>query len=70
MKVVSLARLTPPELESEQARLIAIPELFLRLAQAVDIPKEKSGKLIPDKSLFGILMKVAQRSDRNIQQGA
>jgi hypothetical protein len=69
MKVVSLARLTPPELEREQARLIENPELFLRLAQAVDIQKGKSGKLIPNKTLFGKLMKAAHRLDRNIQQG-
>jgi hypothetical protein len=70
MKVVSLANLTPPELEHEQARLIENPELFLRLAQAVDIPKGKSGKLIPNRTLFGKLMKTAHRLDRNIQQGA
>jgi hypothetical protein len=70
MKVVSLANLTPPELEREQARLIENPELFLRLAQAVDIPKGKSGKFIPNKTLFGKLMKIAHRLDRNIQQGA
>jgi hypothetical protein len=70
MKVMNLASLTPPELEREQARLIANPELFLRLAQAVNIPKGKSGKLNPTKPLFGKLMKVAHRLDRNIQQGA
>ena len=70
MKVVSLASLTEPALEREQARLIANPELFLRLAQAVDIPKGKSGKLIPNKTLLGKLMKAAYRLDRNIQQGA
>jgi hypothetical protein len=70
MKVVSLAGLTPPELEREQARLTANPELFLRLAQAVAIPNGKSGKLTPNKALFGKLMKVAHRLDRNIQQGA
>jgi hypothetical protein len=70
LKVVSLARLTQPELEREQARLIASPELFLRLAQAVTIPKGKSGKLIPNKTLFDKLMKAAHRLDRNIQQGA
>ena len=70
MKVVSLARMTPPELEREQARLVDNPELFLRLGQAVAIPKGKSGKLIPNKTLFGKLMKAAQRLDRNIQQGA
>jgi hypothetical protein len=70
LKVVSLANLTPPEIEHEQARLIGNPELFLRLAEAVAIPKGKSGKLIPGKTLFGKLMKVAARLDRNIQQGA
>jgi hypothetical protein len=70
MKVVSLANLTPPDLEREQARLIANPELFLRLAEAVAIPKGKSGKLTPNKTLFGKLMKAAHRLDRNIQQGA
>jgi hypothetical protein len=69
MKVVSLARLTPPELEGEQARLTANPELFLRLAEAVAIPKGKSGKLIPNKTLFDKVMKAAHRLDRNIQQG-
>jgi hypothetical protein len=70
MKVVSLARLTPPELDHEQARLLDNPELFLRLAQAVAIPKGKTGKLIPNKTLFGKLIKIAHRLDRNIQQGA
>jgi hypothetical protein len=70
MKVVSLASLAQPELELEQARLIANPELFLRLAEAVAIPKGKSGKLIPNKTSFGKLMKAAHRLDRNIQQGA
>ena len=70
MKVVSLANLTPPELEREQTHLIGNPELFLRLAEAVAIPKGKSGKLVPNKTLFGKLMKVAYRLDRNIQQGA
>jgi hypothetical protein len=70
MKVVSLANLTPADLEREQLHLIENPELFLRLAQAVDIPKGKSGKLIPNKALFGKLMKIAHRLDRNIQQGA
>jgi hypothetical protein len=70
MKVVSLASLTQPDLEREQARLIANPGLFLRLAEAVAIPKGKSGKLIPNKALFGKLMKAAHRLDRNIQQGA
>lgn len=70
MKVVSLARLTPAELEREQARLIDNPELFLRLAQAVAIPKGKTGKLTPSATLFVKLVKVAQRLDRNIQQGA
>jgi hypothetical protein len=70
MKVVSLANLTPAELEREQARLIESPELFLRLAQAVAIPKGKSGKFIPNSTLFGKLMKAAHRLDRNIQQGA
>lgn len=69
MKVVSLASLTPPDLEREQARLIANPELFLRLAEAVAIPKGKSRKLTPGKALFGKLMKAAHRLDRNIQQG-
>ena len=70
MMVVSLANLSQPELEQEQAHLIANPELFLRLAQAVAIPKAKSGKHIPIKTLFGKLMKAAHRLDRNIQQGA
>ena len=70
LKVVSLANLTPPELEREQARLIGNPELFLRLADAVAIPKGKSGKLTPNKTLFGKLMKAAHRLDRNIQRGA
>ena len=70
MKVVNLANLTPPELEREQARLISNPELFLRLAEAVAIPKAKSGKLTPGKPLFAKLVKAAQRLDRNIQQGA
>ena len=70
MKVVSLASLTPPELEREQERIINNPELFLRLAEAVNIPKGKSGKLNPTKPLFDKLMKVAHRLDRNIQQGA
>jgi hypothetical protein len=70
LKVVSLASLTPPDLEREQARLIANPELFLSLAQAVAIPKGKSGKLVPNKTLFDKLMKAAHRLDRNIQQGA
>ena len=70
MKVVSLASLTPPELEREQERIINNPELFLRLAEAVNMPKGKSGKLNPTKPLFGKLMKVAHRLDRNIQQGA
>ena len=70
MKVVSLANLTPPELEREQARLIENPELFLRLAQAVGIPKGTSGKLLPNKTLFGKLMKKAHRLDRNIQRSA
>ena len=68
--MVSLANLTPSDLEREQARLIGNPELFLRLAEAVAIPKGKIGKLIPNKTLFGKLMKVAARLDRNIQQGA
>ena len=63
------ANLTPPELEREQELLIGNPELFLLLAQAVAIPKGKSGKLIPNKTLFGKLMKAAYRLDRNIQQG-
>jgi hypothetical protein len=70
MKVVSLASLSESDLEREQARLIANPELFLRLAEAVNIPKGKSGKLVVNKTLFGKLVKVAQRLDRNIQQGA
>jgi anion-transporting ArsA/GET3 family ATPase len=70
MKVVSLASLSESELEREQARLIGNPELFLRLAEAVAIPKAKNGKLIPNKTLFGKLMKAARRLDRNIQQGA
>jgi hypothetical protein len=70
MKVVSLANLTQPDLEREQARLIGNPELFLRLAEAVGVPKGKTSKLTPNKALFGKLMKVAQRLDRNIQQGA
>jgi hypothetical protein len=70
LKVVSLANLTELDLEREQARLIENPELFVRLAEAVAIPKGKSGKLIPNKALFGKLMKAAQRLDRNIQQGA
>lgn len=70
MKVVSLASLTPPELEREQEQIINNPELFLRLAEAVNIPTGKSGKLNPTKPLFGKLMKVAHRLDRNIQQGA
>jgi hypothetical protein len=70
MKVVSLASMTEPELEREQERIIRNPDLFLRLAEAVNIPKGKSGKLAPNKTLFGKLMKVAQRLDRNIQQGA
>jgi hypothetical protein len=70
MKVVSLANLTPPELEREQVRLIANPELLVRLAQAVAISKGKTGKLIPNTTLFGKLMKAAHRLDRNIQQGA
>jgi hypothetical protein len=69
MKVVSLPNLTPPELEREQAHLIGNPELFLRLAEAVAIPKGKTGKLVPNKALFGKLMKAAHRLDRNIQQG-
>jgi hypothetical protein len=70
VKVVSLASLTQPELERERARLIANPELFSRLAEAVAIPKGKTGKFTPSKALFGKLMKVAHRLDRNIQQGA
>jgi len=70
MKVVSLASLTPPEREHEQERLIKNPELFLRLAAAVNIPKGKTGKLTPGKPLFGKLVKIAHRLDRNIQQGA
>jgi len=70
MKVVSLASLTQSDLEREQARLAANPELFLRLADAVAVPKGKSGKLTPGKALFGKLMKAAHRLDRNIQQGA
>ena len=70
MKVVSLASLSQPELESEQAHLMANPELFLRLAQAVNIPKGKSGKLTLGKSLFEKLVKIGHRLDRNIQQGA
>jgi hypothetical protein len=70
MKVVGLGSLSEPDLEREQARLIANPELFLRLAEAVAIPKGKTGKLTPNKALFGKLTKVAQRLDRNIQQGA
>ena len=70
MKVVSLARLTPQDLEREQERIIRNPDLFLRLAEAVNIPKGKSGKLAPNKTVFVKLMKVAQRLDRNIQQGA
>jgi hypothetical protein len=70
MKVVSLASLSEPDLEREQARLIANPELFLRLAQAVAIPKGKTGKLTPGKALFEKLTKAAHRLDRNIQQGA
>ena len=70
MKVVSLASLSESELEREQARLIGNPDLFLRLAEAVAIPKGKSGKLTPGKPLFGKLVKAAQRLDRNIQQGA
>jgi hypothetical protein len=70
MKVVSLASLAQPQLEREQARLIANPELFLRLAEGVAIPKGKSGKLIFNKTSFGKLMKAAHRLDRNIQQGA
>jgi len=70
MKVVSLASLTQPEVEREQARLIGNPELFLRLAEAAGIPKGKSGRLTPNTTLFGKLMKIAHRLDRNIQQGA
>jgi hypothetical protein len=70
MKVVSLAGLSEPELERERVRIINNPELFLRLAEAVNIPKGKSGKLNPTKPLFDKLMKVAHRLDRNIQQGA
>jgi hypothetical protein len=70
MKVVSFASLTPPDLEREQTRLIGNPGLFLRLAEAVAIPKGKSGKLVPNKTLFEKLMKAAHRLDRNIQQGA
>ena len=70
MKVVSLANLREPELEREQARLVENPELFVRLAEAVAIPKGKTGKLIPNKALFVKLMKAAHRLDRNIQQGA
>ena len=70
MKVVSLASLTQPELEREQARLIGNAELFLRLAEAAGIPNGKSGKLTPNNALFGKLMKIAHRLDRNIQQGA
>jgi hypothetical protein len=69
MKVVSLANLTSTDLEREQARLINNPELFLRLAEAVSVPKGKSGKLSPNKALFEKLTKVAHRLDRNIQQG-
>jgi hypothetical protein len=65
-----LANLTQPELEREEARLIGNPQLFLRLAEAVAIPKGKTGKLTLNKALFGKLKKVAQRLDRNIQQGA
>ena len=54
---------------AEQAHLIGNPELFLRLAEAGAIPKGRTGKLTPNKALFGKL-KVAQRLDRNIQQGA
>jgi hypothetical protein len=68
LKVVSLTDLTPPDLEREEARLIANPELLLRLAHAVDVPKGKNGKLTPNKALFGKLMKVAHRLDRNIQR--
>jgi hypothetical protein len=46
MKVVSLANLTPADLEREQLHLIE------------------------NKALFGKLMKIAHRLDRNIQQGA
>jgi hypothetical protein len=53
-----------------QERIINNRELFLRLAEAVNIPKGKSGKLNPTKPLFGKLIKVAHRLDRNIQQGA
>jgi hypothetical protein len=70
MKVVSLASLAPSDLEREQARLVANPELFLRLADAVGIPKGKTGKLTPGKTLFEKLMKAAHRLDRNIQQRA
>ena len=70
VKVVGLASFTQPDLEREQARLIANPELFLRLADAVAIPKGKSGKLTPGKALFDKLLKAAHRLDRNIQQGA
>jgi hypothetical protein len=70
MKVVSLASLNASELERELARLLANPALLLRLAEAVAIPKGKSGKLAPGKALFGKLVKVAHRLDRNIQQGA
>lgn len=45
-------------------------ELFLRLAQAVAIPRGKTGKLIPGKALFEKLMKAPHRLDRNFQQGA
>jgi hypothetical protein len=68
MKVVRLADLTPAELEQEQARLIANPELLLRLAKAVNLPAGKSGKLTAGKPLFGNLVKIARRLDRNIQQ--
>jgi hypothetical protein len=46
------------------------PDRYRGAQAVVAIPKGKSGKLIPNKALFGKLTKIAHRLDRYIQQGA
>jgi hypothetical protein len=70
MKVVFLTDLDAEQLAREEARLIGNPELFARLARAVNIPVKatKSGKPAVNKALFKKLMAAAHRLDRNIQR--
>jgi hypothetical protein len=69
-KVVLPTDLAPEELELEKARLLANPELLVRLAEAVSVKvrRAKSGKPAINDALFANLMKAAHRLDRNIQR--